>query len=160
MITITRTQAIVQNLPQYFTGKPCRHGHLCNRYVADWRCVKCAVMHASTWSKANPEKIAATAKRVYARRSNDPAFVARRRVNSRKHARKHLPRPTRAMPLTCECCGGGPKLGGTVMHLDHDHRTGAFRGWLCGSCNVGIGALGDDIAGLEHALAYLKRVQS
>ena len=50
----------------------------------------------------------------------------------------------------CDCCGKTSKLV-----LDHDHNTGKFRGWLCHSCNIGIGHLGDNIPGLIRALAYL-----
>jgi hypothetical protein len=39
--------------------------------------------------------------------------------------------------------------------LDHDRVTGKFRGWLCQECNSGLGKLGDDIAGLRRAIAYL-----
>jgi hypothetical protein len=46
------------------------------------------------------------------------------------------------------------------VHCDHDHRTGKFRGWLCRMCNTAIGALGDDVDGLERALAYLRRTRS
>lgn len=65
----------------------------------------------------------------------------------------------------CECCGHVPPLGkrgrGTFfggLHLDHNHKTGGFRGWLCRACNNGIGNLGDDIAGLQVAIAYLTGV--
>jgi hypothetical protein len=44
-----------------------------------------------------------------------------------------------------------------VLHLDHDHSTGEFRGWLCAKCNTGLGLLGDSIEQLEMRLAYLKR---
>tara|TARA_R110001632_G_scaffold231455_1_gene370079 strand:+ start:550 stop:960 length:411 start_codon:yes stop_codon:yes gene_type:complete len=55
----------------------------------------------------------------------------------------------------CACCG----LLATkeVLALDHDHETKKFRGYLCRSCNTGIGSLGDNIKGLESALLYLKR---
>ncbi len=56
-------------------------------------------------------------------------------------------------PKFCECCGLEPN----VLVLDHDHNTEMFRGWLCDSCNIGIGKLGDDVAGLEKALNYLKK---
>ena len=46
------------------------------------------------------------------------------------------------------------------MHLDHCHITGKFRGWLCGKCNMGIGALGDSIQGLQRAIEYLKRAEA
>ncbi len=52
----------------------------------------------------------------------------------------------------CEICR---RLGRVV--LDHDHETGEFRGWLCQECNSGLGKLGDDIAGIRRALAYLER---
>jgi hypothetical protein len=41
--------------------------------------------------------------------------------------------------------------------LDHDHTTGDFRGWVCGACNRGLGELGDNLASLRRALAYLLR---
>lgn len=53
----------------------------------------------------------------------------------------------------CECCGKAGKV-----HWDHDHTTGKFRGWLCVSCNTGLGKLGDSVEGLERAIAYLKKV--
>jgi Recombination endonuclease VII len=67
-----------------------------------------------------------------------------------------IPEATRPCPSACECCNR-PMGTGKQVHLDHDHVTGKFRGWLCNSCNLGIGALGDDIKGLRLALAYLKR---
>jgi hypothetical protein len=52
----------------------------------------------------------------------------------------------------CEICRReGP------TELDHDHATGAFRGWLCRPCNLGLGRLGDDVAGVRRAIAYLER---
>ena len=52
----------------------------------------------------------------------------------------------------CHCCG----ITMTKPQFDHDHETQAFRGWLCKNCNTGLGKLGDNIAGLERALRYLK----
>ena len=55
---------------------------------------------------------------------------------------------------TCECCG--TKSNKEVLNLDHCHKYNTFRGWLCRSCNIGIGALGDNIEGLEKAVAYIR----
>ncbi len=41
--------------------------------------------------------------------------------------------------------------------LDHCHDTETFRGWICGNCNTGLGALKDDIVRVSNALKYLKK---
>lgn len=43
-----------------------------------------------------------------------------------------------------------------VLHIDHIHGTLLVRGLLCQSCNTGLGKLGDDLAGLQRAVAYLQ----
>ena len=40
--------------------------------------------------------------------------------------------------------------------LDHDHKTGAFRGWLCHDCNKALGFFKDSVTLLESAIKYLK----
>lgn len=95
----------------------------------------------------NREHINTVRKEYEAR--NKPRIKARQR----RHAR--LPEPTRPEPTLCESCGNPPgKMG---LHLDHCHTTGAFRGWLCGRCNLGIGNLGDSLPGVLRAAAYLQR---
>ncbi len=61
---------------------------------------------------------------------------------------KTHPRPPSGR--TCACCGRVDRL-----HLDHYHGTKAFRGYICRSCNCGIGMLGDSKEGVVKALVYL-----
>lgn len=54
----------------------------------------------------------------------------------------------------CAICGEVPEK---PLHYDHDHGTGAFRGFLCGPCNIGLGCFCDNVQRLERAIAYLKK---
>jgi hypothetical protein len=38
---ITRTQARKQGLPHYYTGKPCKYGHVAERAVRNCDCMLC-----------------------------------------------------------------------------------------------------------------------
>jgi|ERR1700722_1627098 len=52
-------------------------------------------------------------------------------------------------PVTCECCGKGGRLT-----LDHCHRTGRIRAWLCHACNLLEGKIATgDVARL---IAFMK----
>lgn len=39
---------------------------------------------------------------------------------------------------TCAICKNPPSPARSLS-IDHDHQTGAFRGWLCTRCNLGLG---------------------
>lgn len=45
------------------------------------------------------------------------------------------------------------------ISVDHCHKTGHFRGLLCGNCNRAIGLFGDDIDVLASAISYLQQRQ-
>lgn len=47
------------------------------------------------------------------------------------------------------------------MSLDHCHTSVVFRGWLCNGCNVGLGALGDDLdVIIERLIRYRDRFKA
>jgi hypothetical protein len=147
----TRAAAKAAGLKHYFTGKPCSKGHTVLRHLTG-TCVDCQQIANKGWADRNPGESLRRSKAYYARH---PERVKAASVRSwRKRA--GIPDAPRPKPLTCEACDAG----GRQMHLDHDHTTGAFRGWLCNRCNLGLGHLGDTIAGVERALAYLRRVGS
>lgn len=87
----------------------------------------------------------------------------RQRVQERERTRRHV-QLVDEVPLrtdACQICGatdsGLSKLGNKKsLHLDHDHATGRFRGWLCGHCNAGIGMFRDDPELMGLAIEYLQ----
>lgn len=56
MELVSYKEAIKQGLPKYFTGKPCKHGHIAERRVSGRCCTVCASKIAIAWAKANPER--------------------------------------------------------------------------------------------------------
>lgn len=51
-----RREAKALGLDKYCTGKPCKWGHLSERYVKQAHCVECASIQSNVWRLANPEK--------------------------------------------------------------------------------------------------------
>src|ERR1700722_13471335 len=46
-----------EGLKYYFTGKPCKHGHVCKRYTSDRSCSECTNSKSLIRYRKNPEKI-------------------------------------------------------------------------------------------------------
>lgn len=57
--------------------------------------------------------------------------------------------------LCAICFSDDPGAKRNFFAIDHDHETGAIRGLLCNSCNIGLGCLQDSKPLLKSALKYL-----
>lgn len=73
MDVIDRQTAKAQGKSKYFTGKPCKHRHVAERYVFNWTCVVC---HAArqldvqrNWRAKRPEKSAEYVAKYAAKRA-------------------------------------------------------------------------------------------
>ena len=75
-----------------------------------------------------------------------------RECKSREEARRKIVlKNAPPKPDDCANCHKNKKL-----QVDHIHGTLIFRGWVCRSCNTGIGALGDNLEGVLQAAIYLE----
>ena len=55
----------------------------------------------------------------------------------------------------CDICGENRSLSNRPLCIDHDHKTGKFRGLLCSKCNVGLGHFDDNADYLLRSIEYL-----
>lgn len=106
--TIPRQDARVRGLRRYFTGDPCKHGHIAERTTHGGSCVKCNVVNSAKsvvkWAAANPEAIKAIRLKAAAKFRN----VHRERSNSQSRAglekwRKAHPERYREYHRVSEC---------------------------------------------------------
>jgi hypothetical protein len=107
----------------------------------------CSNHYMQQWSRDNPERMAARELRRSARRLGLDADLVE------AHFREH--------PGLCDICHRPvTEASKRLKHrltIDHDHKTGAFRGLLCEACNRAIGFMSDDPARLRAAADYLER---
>ena len=122
---------------------------------------------AALWRKENPKKV--EAKKL--ERRTCPILKARSRKlsklwrdnNPERLKETELIRRLKKFNLTkedyenrkkkgCEICGSLISLC-----LDHNHKTGKFRGILCLNCNLSLGKFGDNLEGIERVVSYLKK---
>jgi hypothetical protein len=61
-------------------------------------------------------------------------------------------RPKRAK---CEICGD--VVSGRRLAVDHCHDTGKLRGFLCNTCNAGLGMFKDSMFIMGRAIKYLHK---
>lgn len=52
---ILRASATKLGLPHYFTGKPCKYGHIVGRRTTNGRCLECERLSVKDWQKNNPQ---------------------------------------------------------------------------------------------------------
>lgn len=111
-----------------------RRAAMCNECRAEWQRIRGRSRFRKYFAELSPEE-------------------------RRAHYKK--PQPTRERPEGCEICGGVNNRKTSTgerqsLCVDHCHKTGKFRGWLCNRCNLALGKLGDTVDGVKKALKYLE----
>ncbi len=62
----TRAEAKAVGSKFYFTGEPCKHGHVAARLTSNRCCVTCSAKRTEEWRIGNPDKLLAYRKTIYA----------------------------------------------------------------------------------------------
>jgi hypothetical protein len=97
------------------------------------------------YREANKPRLAEAAK-AYREANREKVRAAKRRLAGM------VSPPGELIDGPCHICGRVV----SPLHCDHNHATGAVRGWLCNSCNNGLGRFKDSPAKLRAAAAYLE----
>ena len=72
MKIITRQQAIEQKLTRYFTGEPCKHGHISEKLLSNRTCIECLLIKKRIRGQRNDVK-QNSLKRLKQKDINNPA---------------------------------------------------------------------------------------
>ena len=153
-VLLTPEQAKCAGRTTYFTGKPCKYGHLSPRWVSTRTCTKCSIDRYKAWSKNNVEKASARKRRWY----EANAEKQRHTVVKRKYGLSDCDYKKMMSDQSGLCAICDRSLDGKwISQVDHCHATGKIRGLLCLNCNSGIGRFGDNTDLLRKAILYLER---
>lgn len=109
----------------------CKSCH--NKYLQEWYIKNSdkQKLNAKSWKEANRSRVLATKYGVSVQEIEDLLAVTNK---------------------TCPIC----RRSMLKPHLDHDHRTGRLRAFICGQCNIMLGLASEDVETLHNAISYLE----
>ena len=114
-------------------------------------CKKCALLLARDWKKNNPEQSEVHRKKAY-KNSKERGY----------HLKANFGLTIEEFNALYARCDGNcqickkPESRKRRLSLDHDHKTGRLRGFVCGRCNSLLGFALDDPELLRAAAEYLQ----
>lgn len=80
---ISRADAKAQGLTYYFTGKPCKRGHIAERFLCNSTCVECSLEQSGKWAAENLDRKRENGRKRYA------ASPEKHRERSRRYRAKN-----------------------------------------------------------------------
>ena len=135
---ITRSEAMEQGLPRYFTGKPCPSGHIVERIT---HCAHCTICKNEAQKKYMDSLEQEHKKAKY----KNERLLSRYGISLDDY--KKL---IKEQKYRCKICNNRDRLV-----LDHCHIRNEFRGLICSRCNTMLGFAKDDIDILASGIEYL-----
>jgi len=164
LLPTDRATAVAVGASHFYTGVPCRRGHLAKRTTSRDTCVACIRIASNKYKKT--EKAAA----VYATRverlkaSGEWARSSASRLLKHEYGITLLEYEALLAKQNgvCAICQQPEKTLDRKQNklrrlaVDHCHTTDKIRGLLCFECNTGIGKFGDNPQLIERAAEYVR----
>lgn len=171
---ISYSEAKAKGLKRYFTGKPCKRGHIAEREISSCGCLECRNENARKYKAGNREKVRAAYKKYAA--ENRPQLTEKMRRWRIANPKQRLHQRLKLFGLTndqyeemyqaqngvCAICSSqewqihGKSKQIQRLSVDHCHKTSQVRGLLCHRCNRLLGMLQEDLCLLKSIEAYLR----
>jgi len=121
------------------------------------KCIKCSIKDCNRATikqrKENPIKTKSDRALSYARRRRkelDTRYKREYGISIEEFDKFYI-----SQNGCCEICKRHQSILKHPLCVDHDHKTGRFRGLLCRPCNSAIGLLQEDIYVINNASIYL-----
>ena len=121
MKLISRQEAIQQKLTRYFTGNPCKHGHIAEKLLSNRTCVECLLIKKHKRAQRPDVKVLDIARLNAYDKANPAAKLAR----TRKRQAKQLQRTpvwdpnTHLIIAKYQLAAMLTKASGIEHHVDH-----------------------------------------
>ena len=168
----------------YFTGKPCKNGHVSKRNVTYNKCLDCdrdrhlesradpkmnAIINVQRREirKQNPEKYekSLAAKKLKYAESDEMRdriyFTLWEKKGVNRNVYNQMFETQQGFCAICQKKETATRNNRTLrLAIDHCHDSGRIRGLLCNRCNAGIERARDDIKTLKSAIKYLKKYET
>jgi len=160
MKIISKKEAQILGLKNYFTGLPCKRGHVAARLVKSGHCRVCANENAKHLYSVNKDGCSdrrkAERKQHYLTNKKEHGQISRRtRLRKYGLTEKEYEDRLDQQQYRCAICNVHQNDLKVRLSVDHCHRTGKIRGLLCTACNTAIGKFHDDPILLLQAINYL-----
>lgn len=134
-----KLKAIENNEDFYFTGKPCKHGHISKRYVKGSVCYECSLT-VNKEKRKGKERQYSLAKYKLKPEEYDAMFLAQKGLCAIcDEPETNIDNNTKTI---------------RALAVDHCHIQNRVRRLLCSSCNMGIGQFNHDPKLLIAAALY------
>ena len=153
--------------PKCIEDKPCMNGPICKHCGAELQniCSKCHINEVRPQG-GKCRSCEAEATRNYWLEHKKPRPQSVRKTSTEEATLRHrawqckqygvdfidVLEQIEKQDSRCSICGKQSKLV-----IDHNHKTGFYRGLLCSSCNMALGAFDDNVELLSNAIEYVRR---